>query len=196
MIWEGIPIHMKKMNGFTLVELMTALVLAGILMTIAIPSFTSVIRANRLLTQTNDFVTTLNFARSEAVKRGINVIICRSADGATCAGSGGWEQGWLIFVDNDNSTTLDAGELLRVFGPLAAGNTLTPNNNFVNRITVQPTGYTTNMGTFVLCADQTGDKDTNDAEDFAHGRAIVVSMTGRVRTSDTSTSGFTDCVTP
>ena len=97
---------MKRDYGFTLVELMVTLVIAAILLTAGVPSFTTLIKNNRLTTSTNELVGALTLARSEAVKRGLRVTVCKSADQASCDTSGtGWQQGWIVFTDENNSGT-------------------------------------------------------------------------------------------
>src|SRR4030067_1077024 len=118
---------MNKITGFTLIELMVTLAVGAILLSVAVPSFSTMIMNNRLITQTNDFVTALNIARSEAIKRSGRVTMCKSNDNTACDISAtGWVQGWIIFVDSDNDAQADAGEeLVRAHGPLggASGNT-------------------------------------------------------------------------
>lgn len=67
----------KSEQGFTLVELMVIVVLVAILATIAIPSFSTLIRDNRVLAQAEELNSLLQYARSEAVirKRSVNVSI-------------------------------------------------------------------------------------------------------------------------
>jgi type IV fimbrial biogenesis protein FimT len=187
---------MKREHAFTMIELMTVLALIAILAAMAAPSFNEIIKSNRLTSQVNDFIAAINLARSEAIKRNQNVILCRSADGTSCAASGGWEQGWMVFADANNNTNIDAGEELRIYPALAAGNTLRPNTPFTTRVTYLPRGYVPGVtgGTFVLCDDQTGDGDTNDNGDFLSGRAIIIGPTGRPRTSRATNSTFTDCI--
>ena len=60
---------MKNVRGFTLIELMITLAVAAILITAALPSFNEFIKNNRLTTQANNFIATLNLARSEAPAR-------------------------------------------------------------------------------------------------------------------------------
>jgi len=106
-----ITVDMKKSHaGFTLIELMLALTVGGIVLTLAVPAFTDTIRNNRLSTQVNELITALNVARSEAIKRRSNVTVCISGDQATCTG-GSWQDGWIVRNDSDN-------EVLRIFGPL------------------------------------------------------------------------------
>lgn len=188
---------MKKERAFTLIELMTVIALIAIMTAIAAPSYNDIIKSNRLRSQANDFVASINLARSEAIKRNQNVILCRSADGTSCATTGGWEQGWVIFADANTNGTLDAGEELRIYPALAGGSTLRANNNFINRVTYVPRGYIIGAtgGTFVLCDDRTRDGDTDDPEDFQSGRAIIIGPTGRPRTTKAANNlSFATCI--
>lgn len=85
-----------KSAGFTLIELMIAMVLLGILAGIAVPAFDTMTLESRLRAYANDFAAAARLARSEAVKRNSTVRLCMTADGVTCTTSGSWEQGWLV----------------------------------------------------------------------------------------------------
>jgi len=92
-----------RFKGFTLIELMVTLVVGGILAVIAVPAMTTFVESNRLTTTTNDLIIAINAGRSEAIKRGVPVILCKSSSGTGCSASGTWQAGWVLFVDVDGS---------------------------------------------------------------------------------------------
>ena len=163
----------NKYRGFTLIELMITLAIAVILLTVGIPSFSEIIKNNRLTTEINELVTSLNLGRTESIKRGIDVTICKSNTGTSCAGN--WENGWIVFVDNDDDGSVDAGEtILRVHDDLAAGDTLAFPRN---RISYSAQGFAVGFtGTFVLCDDRGS----------SEGKGLIVSNTGRIRTASSA----------
>ena len=110
-------------GGFTLIELLVTIAVAAILLTIGVPSFQELFNRNRVATVTNDFLTGINYARSEAVKNAQTTTICMSNDQATCTGNTGWANGWIIWVDRNNNGVIDNGEIVRIHGPINAGDT-------------------------------------------------------------------------
>ena len=74
-------------SGFTVQELMIALAIAGILLGLAVPSFQTALYNNRLTSQANQLIAALNSARSEALKRGVRVTICKSTNQQSCSTS-------------------------------------------------------------------------------------------------------------
>jgi len=88
---------MLRSRGFTLVELLVTLVVLAILTTIAIPAFKSWVMTSRTLTVTEELNTAIQLARSEALKRRKNVVICRANAALTdCENGVDWSNGWLI----------------------------------------------------------------------------------------------------
>lgn len=101
--------------GLTLIELMVAITVMGVLMAIGIPSFQSSIASSRVTTTNNDFASSMALARSEAIRRGTRITVCKSNDGATCVTAGDWAQGWIVFVDTTRAAAdaaVDAGEVV------------------------------------------------------------------------------------
>ena len=97
----------RSQAGYTLLELMTALSIMGILIAIGAPSFNDYNRNSRTLAAQNDLVTALNLARSEAVQRSLRVSVCASSDGASCTGNATWNDGWIVFRDGGTAGTVD-----------------------------------------------------------------------------------------
>lgn len=94
-----------KQVGMTLVELVVTLAVVAILASAAIPSLREMMENNRLTALNNQLVSSINYVRGEAVKRAYDVAMCvRNTDGSDCASSGGFENGWIVFV-NCNPTT-------------------------------------------------------------------------------------------
>ena len=110
---------MNRNSGFTIIELMITMALLAVVAAIAVPSFRTMIQNNRAATQANNFITAINLARSESVKRGRDVYI------QSASGTAAWAAGWRVWADQDADGAEDAGELLRVFEALEGGSTLT-----------------------------------------------------------------------
>jgi type IV fimbrial biogenesis protein FimT len=87
-------------TGFTLVELMVAIAVLAIVTTVAVPSFNSLVQGNRLISGANQLLSAYQGARSEAIKRSQNVVLCATTDGATCAAKADWTN-WLVLAGNE-----------------------------------------------------------------------------------------------
>ncbi len=144
-------LNANKDKGFTLVELMITLAVAAILMSLAVPNFSTMIKNNRLTTQANELISSLNYARSEAIRRGASVSVTSA--------SVNWHTGWTI-ADNGgtairNHAAFDGTSSL--VGSAAA-------------VTYLSTGFLSGTAiTYTLCDDRTAET----------GRTISVSLTGR-----------------
>jgi type IV fimbrial biogenesis protein FimT len=171
---------MEKSSGFTLVETLAVLAVASVLLSIGVPSLASLASTSRVSTAASDLLADLLLTRSEAAKRRVRVVMCKSANGETCAATGSWQQGWIVFVDNDGDAQRDAGEtLLRVQPALAATMRLTGTQPVAKYVSYVSTGNTKlvgggfQAGTLTVCS-QSADPST--------ARQIIVNSTGRPRT--------------
>jgi len=162
--------------GMTLVELMVTVAILGIVMVIGVPSFRGIVDRNRIAAHTNDFLSALYLARSEAIMRGRRVVLCKSNNGTACATSGNWEQGWIVFVDADGTNTVTTGDtVLRVHGQLESGDTLVGNTNVNTYISYAPSGYLLSLvGTLSVCSSSSAKN------------AIIINRVGRAQTDEHS----------
>jgi type IV fimbrial biogenesis protein FimT len=96
----------------TLLELLTALAVAGILFALAFPGYRAWVADLEVRDRVEALVFTMSRARSEAIKRQTRVALCPSSDGARCAGGGRWQDGWIVFADADNDGDRAADEAL------------------------------------------------------------------------------------
>ncbi|MEH6686100.1 MAG: GspH/FimT family pseudopilin [Halopseudomonas sabulinigri] len=112
---------MRSVKGFTLIELMVTIAVLAVIISLAVPSFSSIIRDNRLFSLSQELRGTLQQARSEAVKRNEVVTVCRSNVGSTdCANGTAWEAGWLIKVGSGTGEILasfQAAQGVSITGP-------------------------------------------------------------------------------
>lgn len=164
-------------RGFTLVELLVTVALLAILLTLAAPSFTAMMRNNRMLALSNELVASLNFARAEAVKRAANVTVCKTADAAAanpvCTTSGEWGSGWLVFVDDGITGVVDGTDLrLQVAQPDGGDARITGDASFADYVFYNSRGAVGNGtgGAITLCL-------------AGIRRDIAVNATGRVKVS-------------
>lgn len=102
-----------KSRGFTLIEMMVTIAVAAILVAWSVPSLNNLLLGNRLTARTNDLVGSIQYARSEAVKRGRPVNLTSKTAAANCTANCDWKDGWRVWFDTDNDGAYDTGEELR-----------------------------------------------------------------------------------
>lgn len=159
----------------TLLELMISITIAGILLGVAVPSFTTAMRNSQQIAAANELLSSMHFAREMAIRRNTRVTMCPSSAGTNCEAVT-WDQGWLVFVDDDSDRVVDADESVElVVGTTGLESISTA--EFGNAIIFRPNGramgatVTTNTGQLVLC-DQRG---------AIHARVAIIDMSGRPR---------------
>jgi len=140
---QPFALRRRLQSGFTIIELMVVITVLAVLLGVGVPSFQTTIQGNRITTSANDVVAALQFARSEAVRRGVNVTLCSSNDQTTC--SGVWTDGWVV------RGPVAADPPLRVWPALRPGMTLAAGGNAefnpLGGVT-NPRCYQLDLGTF------------------------------------------------
>ncbi len=187
---------MNKHSGFTLIELMITLAIVGILLTLGVPSLKTFMQGNQLIASSNELISALHVARSEAIKLNSRVSICESSNGTSCSTTGSWKNGWIVFVDFDGNlvnnglpcVAINTDCLLRVHDAindplLSMSGVVDSNGNAVSSFTFTSRGMPKDTsgvlesGVFSICSFDV-------SNNVIGSRAVVLSLSGRVRVSD------------
>ena len=176
---SGMPFRRRRTDpsgeamqrGVTLIELVFTAAIVATLCAISLPALGSLVQGSRSRAANNTLITALNLARSSAVTRGSEIVLCPSADQKHCDDSIWWQQGWIVFQDLDRNGTRSVDEpILHIVEPqpgMAIASSI-GRDHVTYRIDGSATG--TNL-TFTLC----------DRRGSAHASTIVVSNSGRPR---------------
>lgn len=164
---------MDRPVGFSLMEVLTSISVLAILGTLAAPSFVTAIQNSKRANAVNSYLHALFLARSEAIKRGTIVSVCKSPDGQRCVNRApSWSDGWIVFVNHtrDEPPVRDEDEpVLAVYEGWPEGQITSNRAAFSFR----PNRQGVVNGTVVFC----------DSRGSAEARAIIVSHSGRPRIS-------------
>jgi len=170
----------KNTFGFSFLELLASMAIVAIVLLLAAPTFTDLIRSNHLNAQAHLFISAASYARAEAIQRQATVYLCVRYR-QRCRSDRSWQQGWLVFVDENRNAVLDDGELMRVFDALEQGYTLQSNVGastlaFLSAGEVRRSSGALPLMTFRLCAP-----DAVAGSLVERSREIVINATGRMR---------------
>jgi type IV fimbrial biogenesis protein FimT len=171
----------RRYAAFTLVEMSVALAIAALLIVIAAPAFHNWLGAYRLANHAKHLAETMTRARTEAVRRGHRVNLCKSVDRARCADETSWNAGFVVFVDVNRNGRIDDGEpVLEIEGPAPPGISVSGNRPVDDYVSYTGLGEARmlngalQMGTFIVCSP---------GQRALH---VVLANTGRVRIEQTS----------
>ena len=155
-----LPRGRDRATGWTSVEVLVALAIAGLLAGLAVPAFRDWLAMQATLNEARRLTDSLHLARSEAIKSGYRVNVCKSTDRLHCTKAGGWETGYIVYADTSRDGTVDPDEpLVRVEGPAPSGISIRANHPLDNYVSFTSLGRARllngalQMGTFTLCRD-------------------------------------------
>ncbi len=175
----------RTQTGFTLYELLTTMLIVGVVLAIGVPNMQSFRQNSRMTATANDLHSSFHLARGESARAKTNITICATADSTiavpVCGGE--LEAGWVVFEDRDGDIVVDAGEpVLRRF-PAVAGaidvKTVGPDDYFSFASTGLGRGNilaSPALSTMVLCDDR-GNIRGGGGKSTA--RVLVVTPLGR-----------------
>lgn len=157
-------------RGFSLIELLFVLIITTTLLCLGLPALGDVLARTQLNGGLNQWMTTLAQARSSAVSRGHNIVVC-PAVGDSCVVSSHWHRGWIMFEDRNRDTERDPDEPLLLRG--GVDDTLrVVSSNGRQRVRYRPDGTSEGSNlTLTLCGRRGP----------AYARTIVLSNAGRAR---------------
>jgi type IV fimbrial biogenesis protein FimT len=104
--------QLRFLNGFTLIEILVSIAILGVLIAVALPSFSNTIKRYRISAIRDELTASLQMARSEAIKRRTQIIIARNTSNCIfdVPDSQDWHCGWRLVVDSNNNGTANANE--------------------------------------------------------------------------------------
>lgn len=166
----------SKQQGLNILELMSVLTIAAIVLAIGVPSLTTTIARYNVKAEANRIVASINFARSQAVNKQQSIILERKS-----ISNNDWSEGWTIFNDSNNSgeSSIQAGDiLLRDITTNSTGLSLRANNAGDNYIYFDLNGRLQDTGDIVIAIC------TNDNTDGIDGSQVTIANgIGRVTLS-------------
>jgi type IV fimbrial biogenesis protein FimT len=176
--------HPQKFeHAFSLYDALVALTVVSMLATAAVPSFRHLITSQRMSGAINSLVTGLHLARSEAIKRRAQAVLCPSVDGRAChnGGSGGtvWEKGYLLYIDHNGNREFDVNDTM-VWLFDATADLHIRSSAGRDHVTYQPNGMASGSNLTITFCDKHG---------RGTPRAVIVSNSGRPRVSARNASG-------
>lgn len=167
-------------RAFTLIELIIVLAVISIVLSVGIPGIGSLAGNSRITSAVNSMVRHLHYARSEAVKLGIPVVLCPSLGGTDCDDSFHWENGFILFADHDGDRNPGSGEKVLRHYDVGKNHTRILTSAGRKKITYQASGMSPGSTATITVCDPNG---------RVPPKAVILSNPGRPRLSNTRADG-------
>lgn len=161
----------SALSGFTLLELLVALGIIGILSSLTLPALSTLVKKNRADSIQSLLRSAINTTRVTAISDNSIAVLC-PVDAGSCGSD--WNRGFMIFTDRNNDRILDEEETLIEYHQLHRPGfeiswRASAGRNFLR---FSPAGIAREFGRFTLC---------HQSRDMSLARSMVVNRHGRLR---------------
>jgi type IV fimbrial biogenesis protein FimT len=186
------PAMKRRSRGFTMMELLVTLAVAGVLLGLGVPAFRDFMRNGRLTGAANELLITMVSARNEAVRRQLVVSVCPSTTpdqtSAVCSTSA--TQGYIAFIDTNSNCLRDGAEVADVNNVVAnvVFHSLVTAKKNSDCISFAANGFRRVVGgtpatMHAMFCDVRGNTRTYPLSTISYARGLEVMPTGRASTS-------------
>lgn len=160
--------QVQKQKGFTLIEMLIVIVISAILFSFAFPFGRDFILRNKIMMRTEEIVSALHYARSQANLLGKSLVL------TPCNGK--WSSGLQLFMDNNNNHALDDGDKLLFTWQWTDGDfSLVWQGMYAQYLVFTPAEFNSVLnGSFYLCPLSSSIK----------GQKIIMNRVGRIRVEE------------
>lgn len=175
----------QSCRGITLIELLVALTAIAVIAAIALPAWSRASAAASSLDARTSLVTAVLGSVRNAGLRGGEIVMCPSANGATCLDSHDWSPGWIVFDDVDGDRTLSPNEQRLLREPALNDGVRVLSTTGRRRLVFQPGGGNAGSNvTFTVC----------DRRGASYATTLVLANTGHIRQAAASSRQAAACL--
>ncbi len=138
----------KFKHGFTLIEILITIAIAAILLSIVVPSFTSLIESSKARTTRDSLISSIYAAKQQSQSERVNVYLCPTSNGTSCLTTTSWGTDWLVYEDNDSSGALNNSDTIII----NSSSKINLIKSTENQVKFTPTGHSS-ANTFQICSN-------------------------------------------
>ncbi|MEZ5461824.1 GspH/FimT family pseudopilin [Dokdonella sp.] len=165
-------IQPRPAAGVTLIELVTVISIIAVLSVIAMPALGSLKQAGASRSARSALSVAINQARISAAMRRQQVVVCPSADQASCDRNLRWHHGWLVFLDGNRNGEHEADEEIIALNQAQPTGIAILGSRGRHRIRYQPDGTSDGSNlTLTIC----------DGRGTGAARSLILNNSGRLR---------------
>lgn len=171
-------------RGITLIELLIALAILAVMVSLAAPSFGSLIEKTNVRNARSELSVALGAARIAAVSRTAHVVVCPSRDQRVCNDGIEWQAGWIVFVDANRDREHQADETVLSVGQARPAGTAIISSAGRPRAAYRPDGSATGSNLTLTFCERGGRVEAS---------TLVINNAGRVRSGTASPAQAAAC---